>query len=218
MGAFWGSGGGWGWGPRWGDNDITINNNITSFGTRTSEAVIVAGPSTHGSTDRNIAAVPRIGSHDGQQVWRHGAGDSLTQRQTSARQQVNRQAAICRAAVWARAAPAAGLPAPRPGSRAERRGAHRVALTSAVVRLVPEPIVLASVMSRAAAVETRMRLEAARRVTTGPARAPTAIVVRPACNLAVDQAAAQEADAVMAAAAVDAEDREQYAEITGTRS
>ena len=92
MGAFWG-GGGWGWGPGWGNNNLQINhyNNINR------NANIRAG-NTNLSGRGNWQHQP---AHRGGAPYRDRAtankyggtarGDSLSQRQTGARQQVERQ-------------------------------------------------------------------------------------------------------------------------------
>ena len=97
MGAFWG-GGGWGWGARWGDNDLTINHN-NNFNRN---ANIRAG-NTNLSGRGNWQHRPE---HRGGAPYRDRAtankyggtarGDSLTQRQAGARQQVQRQGGTVR--------------------------------------------------------------------------------------------------------------------------
>jgi hypothetical protein len=90
MGAAWG--GGWGWGAGWGDNDITINNNNVF----NRNANINANRT--GAAGNNWRHQPE---HRGGAPYRDRAtadkfggsarGDSLANRQASARQQVDRQ-------------------------------------------------------------------------------------------------------------------------------
>jgi hypothetical protein len=90
MGAFWG-GGGWGWGPRWGDNDITINRNnnfnrnaaIRGGDRNTSNRWQHRPEHRGGAPYRDRATANRYGGT--------ARGDSLSQRQAGARQQVQRQ-------------------------------------------------------------------------------------------------------------------------------
>jgi hypothetical protein len=109
MGAFWG--GGWGWGCGWGGNNITINNN-NNFNRNTN---IGGGNRTNIGGGNRASQLPARGGGDrgGNSNWRHnpqhrgGApyrdrstadrfggtarGDSLSNRQANARQQVGRQ-------------------------------------------------------------------------------------------------------------------------------
>jgi hypothetical protein len=94
VGAIWGGGGGWGWGCRWGgDNDITINNN-NNFNRN---ANIRAGNNNlSGRTNWQHRPEHRGGApyRDRATANKYGGaarGDSLTQRQAGARQQVQRQ-------------------------------------------------------------------------------------------------------------------------------
>ena len=94
VGAVWGGGGGWGWGCRWGgDNDITINNN-NNFNRN---ANIRAGNNNlSGRTNWQHRPEHRGGApyRDRATANKYGGaarGDSLTQRQAGARQQVQRQ-------------------------------------------------------------------------------------------------------------------------------
>jgi hypothetical protein len=88
MGAFWGSGG-WGWNAGWGHNDININNNNN----------FVRNANVRGGTASNTwrhNAAHRGGTpyRDRTTANRYGGtarGDSLTNRQSSARQQLGRQ-------------------------------------------------------------------------------------------------------------------------------
>jgi hypothetical protein len=129
MGAFWG-GGGWGWGPGWGNNNLQINhyNNINR------NANIRAG-NTNLSGRGNWQHQP---AHRGGAPYRDRAtadkfggtarGDSLSQRQTGARQQVQRQGgnvrsgeAVGTTGIGDRAG--AGSLGDRPGSAGDRSGA-----------------------------------------------------------------------------------------------
>ena len=98
VGAIWGGGGGWGWGPRWGDNDITINNN-NNFNRN---ANIRAGNSNiSGRTNWQHRPEHRGGApyRDRATANKYGGtarGDSLSQRQAGARQQVQRQGGTVR--------------------------------------------------------------------------------------------------------------------------
>jgi hypothetical protein len=94
VGAIWGGGGGWGWGCRWGgDNDITINNN-NNFNRN---ANIRAGNNNlSGRTNWQHRPEHRGGApyRDRATANKYGGtarGDSLSQRQAGARQQVQRQ-------------------------------------------------------------------------------------------------------------------------------
>jgi hypothetical protein len=90
MGAFWG--GGWGWGCGWGHNDITINRN-NNFNRNTN-----IGSGNRGNVGNNWQHSPE---HRGGAPYRDRAtadrfggtarGDSLSNRQASARQQIGRQ-------------------------------------------------------------------------------------------------------------------------------
>jgi uncharacterized protein DUF3300 len=92
MGAFWGSGG-WGWGPRWGNNDITINNNNNFVRNANVRSGYRSGtvnntwqhrPEHRGGTPyRDRTTANKFGGTT--------RGDSLNNRQASARQQINRQ-------------------------------------------------------------------------------------------------------------------------------
>lgn len=94
VGAIWGGGGGWGWGCRWGgDNDITINNN-NNFNRN---ANIRAGNNNlSGRTSWQHRPEHRGGApyRDRATANKYGGtarGDSLTQRQAGARQEVRRE-------------------------------------------------------------------------------------------------------------------------------
>jgi hypothetical protein len=91
MGAFWGSGGGWGWGAGWGHNDININNNnnfVRNSNVRTGNRNVgntwQHSPAHRGGAPyRDRATANKFGGT--------ARGDSLANRQSSARQQVGRQ-------------------------------------------------------------------------------------------------------------------------------
>jgi Protein of unknown function (DUF3300) len=108
MGAFWS--GGWGWGCGWGGNNITINNN-NNFNRNTN---INGGNRTNVGGGNRASQLPaRGGDRGGNSSWKHnpqhrgGApyrdrstadrfggttrGDSLSNRQANARQQVGRE-------------------------------------------------------------------------------------------------------------------------------
>jgi len=109
MGAWWG--GGWGWGCGWGSSNITINNNnnfIRNSNINRGDRNIGGGNRNISGGDRNIG-----GGNRGDGTWRHnpehrgGApyrdrgtadrfggttrGDSLANRQNTAREQIGRQ-------------------------------------------------------------------------------------------------------------------------------
>lgn len=91
MGAAWG--GGWGWGAGWGDNDITINNN-NNFNRNAN--IRSGNVNRTGATNWQHRAEHRGGApyRDRATANRYGGtarGDSLANRQASARQQVQRQ-------------------------------------------------------------------------------------------------------------------------------
>jgi uncharacterized protein DUF3300 len=98
MGAFWG-GGGWGWNAGWGHNDININRNNTFVrNTNVGGAyrnTNVAGYRGGGNTwQHNPAHRGGTPYRDSATANRYGGtarGDSLSNRQAAARQQVNRQ-------------------------------------------------------------------------------------------------------------------------------
>jgi Protein of unknown function (DUF3300) len=91
MGAFWGGGGGWGWGAGWGHNDITINNNNNFVrnsnirgGNRVANNTWQHRPEHRGGTPyRDRTTADKFGGT--------ARGDSLANRQSGARQQVDRQ-------------------------------------------------------------------------------------------------------------------------------
>jgi hypothetical protein len=92
IGAAWGNGG-WGWGPRWGNNDITINNNNI---VNRNANVRAGNRNVSGRTNWQHRPEHRGGTpyRDRSTANRYGGtarGDSLANRQASARQQVQRQ-------------------------------------------------------------------------------------------------------------------------------
>ena len=89
MGAFWGGGGGWGYGARWGNNDININNNNNFV-----RNANVRGGTRNNTWQHNAAHRGGTPYRDRSTANRYGGttrGDSLSNRQAGARQQVNRQ-------------------------------------------------------------------------------------------------------------------------------
>jgi hypothetical protein len=93
MGAFWGSGGGWGWGPRWGDNDITINNNNNFVRNANVRSGYRGGTvnNTWQHRPEHRGGAPYRDRATANKYGGAARGDSLTQRQTNARQQIERQ-------------------------------------------------------------------------------------------------------------------------------
>ena len=94
MGAFWGHGGGWGWNAGWGHNDIDINrnNNFTRntninssrTGNRNVSNSWQHNPSHRGGTPyRDSATANKFGGT--------ARGDSLSNRQSTARQQIQQR-------------------------------------------------------------------------------------------------------------------------------
>jgi hypothetical protein len=95
MGAWWGGGGGWGWGCGWGGNNVTINNNnnfIRNTNIRNGNNNIGNGNGNRwqhrvehrgGAPYRDRATADRFGGA--------ARGDSLTNRQSNARNQIGRQ-------------------------------------------------------------------------------------------------------------------------------
>jgi hypothetical protein len=98
MGAFWG-GGGWGWGCGWGNNDIDINvnnnfNRNSNFNrnTNVNRSTNRTGASNkwqHNSQHRGGA--PYSNRATANKYGGQARGDSLSSRQSNARQQVNKQ-------------------------------------------------------------------------------------------------------------------------------
>ena len=97
MGAFWG-GGGWGWGARWGDNDLTINHN-NNFNRNANIRAGNQNLSGRGNWQHRPEHRGGAPYRDRATANRYGGtarGDSLTQRQAGARQQVQRQGGTVR--------------------------------------------------------------------------------------------------------------------------
>src|SRR5688572_26058042 len=93
VGAIWGGGGGWGWGCGWGDNDITINNN-NNFNRNAnirSGNQNLSGRSSWQHRPEHRGGAPYRDRATANKYGGTARGDSLTQRQTGARQQVQRQ-------------------------------------------------------------------------------------------------------------------------------
>jgi hypothetical protein len=92
MGAFWGNGG-WGWGPRWGNNDVYINhhNNINRNANIRSGNANLAGRGNWQHRPEHRGGAPYRDRATANKYGGTTRGDSLTQRQAGARQQVERQ-------------------------------------------------------------------------------------------------------------------------------
>ena len=91
MGAFWG-GGGWGWNAGWGHNDININRNNTFV--RNANVSGVRAGNVSNTWQHNAAHRGGAPYRDQATANRFGGtarGDSLANRQSQARQQINRQ-------------------------------------------------------------------------------------------------------------------------------
>jgi len=92
MGAFWGSGG-WGWNAGWGNNNININNNnnfVRNANVRSgNRAGTVNNTWQHNAAHRGGAPYRDRATAD--KYGGTARGDSLTNRQSSARQQMGRQ-------------------------------------------------------------------------------------------------------------------------------
>jgi hypothetical protein len=90
MGAFWG-GGGWGWGASWGgNNDITVNRNA-NFNRNTNVGNVNRGNGNWQHNPQHRGGAPYRDQATANKFGGTARGDSLANRQTSARQQVNRQ-------------------------------------------------------------------------------------------------------------------------------
>jgi hypothetical protein len=92
MGAFWGNGG-WGWGARWGDNDLTINhnNNFNRNANIRAGNTNISGRSNWQHRPEHRGGAPYRDRATASRYGGTARGDSLTQRQAGARQQVQRQ-------------------------------------------------------------------------------------------------------------------------------
>jgi hypothetical protein len=91
MGAFWGNGGGWGWGAGWGDNDITINNNNNFVKNSNVRGGDRSGNNTWQHRPEHRGGAPYSDRATADKFGGTARGDSLANRQSSARQQVDRQ-------------------------------------------------------------------------------------------------------------------------------
>jgi hypothetical protein len=97
MGAAWG--GGWGWGCGWGGNNININNNnnfvrntnIGNIGNRTNISGNRGGRNTWQHNPQHRGGAPYRDQATANRFGGTARGDSLANRQTSARQQLKRQ-------------------------------------------------------------------------------------------------------------------------------
>ena len=97
MGAFWG-GGGWGWGAGWGNNDLTINHN-NNFNRNANIRAGNANLSGRGNWQHRPEHRGGAPYRDRTTANKYGGtarGDSLSQRQAGARQQVQRQGGTVR--------------------------------------------------------------------------------------------------------------------------
>jgi hypothetical protein len=93
VGAIWGGGGGWGWGCGWGDNDITINNN-NNFNRNANIRAgnnNLSGRSNWQHRPEHRGGAPYRDRATANKYGGTARGDSLSQRQAGARQQVQRQ-------------------------------------------------------------------------------------------------------------------------------
>ena len=101
MGAAWG-GGGWGWGCGWGDNDININRNNNfirntniSGGNRTNirggDRTNIGGGNRWQHNPKHRGGAPYRDRATANRFGGTARGDSLSNRQSSARQQLGRQ-------------------------------------------------------------------------------------------------------------------------------
>ena len=92
MGAFWGNGG-WGWGPGWGNNNIQINNfnNINRNANIRAGNQNLAGKGNWQHRPEHRGGAPYRDRATANKYGGTARGDSLTQRQAGARQEVQRQ-------------------------------------------------------------------------------------------------------------------------------
>jgi hypothetical protein len=98
IGAAWG-GGGWGWGAGWGNNDININNNnnfnrntnISNSGNRTNISGNRGGGNKWQHNPQHRGGAPYGDRNTANRFGGTARGDSLANRQSSARQQIGRQ-------------------------------------------------------------------------------------------------------------------------------
>ena len=127
MGAFWGSGG-WGWGPRWGNNDITINNNNNFNRNANIRAgnTNISGRSNWQHRPEHRGGAPYRDRATANKFGGTARGDSLSQRQAGAREQVQRQGGNVRSGAVGTTGigdRAAGSLGDRTGSVGDRTGA-----------------------------------------------------------------------------------------------
>jgi hypothetical protein len=92
MGAFWGNGG-WGWGPGWGNNNLQINhfNNINRNANIRAGNRNLAGKGNWQHRPEHRGGAPYRDRATANKYGGTARGDSLTQRQAGARQEVQRQ-------------------------------------------------------------------------------------------------------------------------------
>jgi hypothetical protein len=92
MGAFWGNGG-WGWGPGWGNNDLTVNhhNNFNRNANIRAGNNNLTGRGSWQHRPEHRGGAPYRDRATANKFGGTARGDSLTQRQAGARQQVQRQ-------------------------------------------------------------------------------------------------------------------------------
>lgn len=92
MGAFWGNGG-WGWGPRWGDNDLTINhhNHFNRNANIRAGNENLSGRGNWQHRPEHRGGAPYRDRATANKYGGTARGDSLTQRQAGARQEVRRE-------------------------------------------------------------------------------------------------------------------------------
>jgi len=132
MGAFWGNGG-WGWGPGWGNNDLTINhhNNFNRNANIRAGNNNLTGRGNWQHRPEHRGGAPYRDRATANKFGGTARGDSLTQRQAGARQQVQRQGgnvrsggAVGTTGLSDRAAGSLGDPRgdPRGGSVGDRAG------------------------------------------------------------------------------------------------
>ena len=92
MGAFWGNGG-WGWGPGWGNNNLQINhfNNINRNANIRAGNNNLTGKGNWQHRPEHRGGAPYRDRATANKYGGTARGDSLTQRQAGARQEVQRQ-------------------------------------------------------------------------------------------------------------------------------
>ena len=132
MGAFWGNGG-WGWGPGWGNNNLQINhyNNFNRNANIRAGNNNLTGRGNWQHRPEHRGGAPYRDRATANRYGGTARGDSLSQRQTGARQQVQRQGgnvrsggAVGTTGLSDRAAGSLGDPRgdPRGGSVGDRAG------------------------------------------------------------------------------------------------